>query len=64
LGLLLLSEIALALVGRLSASLQLSQSAAPIKMLLTLGALAAILRIAPGLYLAYAEQLLTVLRQR
>lgn len=64
LGLLLLSEIALALVGRLSASLQLSQSAAPIKMLLTLGALAAILRIAPGLYSAYADQLLTALRQR
>ena len=64
LGLLLLTEIALALVGRLSSSLQLGNSAAPIKMLLTLGALAAILRIAPSLYSNYAEQLLTALRQR
>lgn len=64
LGLLLLTEISLALVGRLSSSLQLGHSAAPLKMLLTLGALAALLKIVPGLYLGYAEQLLTPLLQR
>jgi flagellar biosynthesis protein FliR len=62
LGLLLLSEIALALAGRLNNSLHLSHSAAPIKMLLSLGALAAALKIVPGLYLAYAEQLFGALR--
>ena len=64
LGLLLLCEIALALVGRLSSSLQLGHSAAPLKMLLSLGAMAALLKIIPGLYLEYAEQVLSVLRQR
>jgi flagellar biosynthetic protein FliR len=64
LGLLLLSEIALALVGRLSSSLQLGHSSAPIKMLFSLGALAALLKIVPGLYSEYADQLLRVLRQR
>jgi flagellar biosynthesis protein FliR len=59
-----LCEIALALVGRLSSSLQLGHSSAPLKMLLSLGALAALLKIIPGLYLQYAEQVLSVLRQR
>jgi flagellar biosynthetic protein FliR len=62
LGLLLLGEIALALVGRLSSSLQLSQSAAPLKMLMTLAALAALLKIIPALYLEYAEQIFAILR--
>lgn len=64
LGLLLLTEISLALVGRLSSSLQLGHNAAPLKMLLTLGTLAALLKIVPGLYLGYAEQLLAPLFQR
>ena len=51
LGLLLLTEISLALIGRLSSSLQIGHSAAPLKMLLTLGTLAALLRIVPSLYL-------------
>jgi flagellar biosynthetic protein FliR len=63
LGLLLLCEVALALVARLNSSLQLSHSAAPLKMLLTLGTLAAVLKIVPGLYLAYAERLFSALRQ-
>ncbi len=63
-GLLMLVEVALALIGRLSGSLQLGHSAAPIKLLLSLGALAAILKVVPGLYFAYAEQLVAVLRQR
>jgi flagellar biosynthetic protein FliR len=62
-GLLLLTEISLALVARLSSALQLGHSAAPLKMLLSLAALAAVLRVVPGLYLEYAERLLAVLRQ-
>jgi flagellar biosynthetic protein FliR len=61
-GFLLLVEIALALVGRLSSSLQLSHSSTPLKMLFTLAALAAVLKILPGLYLSYAEQLFAALR--
>jgi flagellar biosynthetic protein FliR len=64
LGVLLLCEIALALAGRLSNSLQLGHSATPLKMLLSLAALAALLKIVPGLYLTYAEQLVMVLKQR
>ncbi len=64
LGLLLLTEISLALVGRLSSSLQLGHSAAPVKMLLTLGTLAALLRIIPNLYYNFAGQALAPLFQR
>ena len=64
LGLLLLTEISLALVGRLSSSLQLGHSAAPVKMLMTLAGLAALLKIVPGLYLQYAGQLLAPLLGR
>jgi len=63
LGLLMLCEIALALIGRLNSALQLSHVAAPLKMLLTLGALAALLKIVPGLYLGYAAQLIAALRR-
>ncbi len=64
LGLLLLTEISLALVGRLSSSLQLGHSAAPIKMLLTLGMLAAILKVVPGIYLGFANKVLAPLFER
>jgi flagellar biosynthetic protein FliR len=63
LGLLLLVEISLALVGRLSSSLQLSHSAAPLKIVLTLGAFAALLKIVPALYLELATQAVTVLHR-
>jgi flagellar biosynthetic protein FliR len=62
LGLLMLCEIALALVARLNSALQLSHTAAPLKMLLTLLALTVVLKIVPGLYLAYAGQLFGALR--
>jgi len=55
LGLLLMAEIALALMGRLNQQLHLGISAAPAKMLLTLAALAAVLKVAPRLYENYAE---------
>jgi flagellar biosynthetic protein FliR len=62
LGLLMLCEIALALVARLNNALQLSHTSAPLKMLLTLLALTAVLKIVPGLYVAYAGQLFSALR--
>jgi flagellar biosynthetic protein FliR len=62
LGLLLMAEIALALVGRMSSQLQLGSSAAPLKMLLTLATLAAVLKIAPQLYTSYAEQIFRAVR--
>jgi len=61
-GLLLLSEIALALAGRLNNALHLSHSAMPLKMLLSLAAMAAAFKIVPALYLTYAQQLLRALR--
>jgi flagellar biosynthetic protein FliR len=62
LGLLMLCEISLALVARLNNALQLSHTSAPLKMLLTLLALTALLKIVPGLYLAYAGQLFGALK--
>jgi len=64
LGLLLLTEIALALVGRLSSSLHLGNSAAPLKMLFTLVILAALLKVVPGLYLGFASRLFAPLFER
>ncbi len=64
LGLLFLTEISLALVGRLSSSLHLGHSAGPLKMMLTLATLAALFKIVPGLYLTYAGQLLEPLLKR
>jgi len=64
LGLLLLTEISLALVGRLSSSLHLGNSAAPLKMLFTLVILAALLKIVPDLYLGYANKLFAPLFER
>jgi flagellar biosynthesis protein FliR len=63
-GLLLLTDISLALVGRLSSSLQLVHVSMSVKMLLALAALAATLKVVPGLYLAYAGQLLAPLFDR
>ena len=62
-GLLLMTEIALALVGRMSAQLHLGMSAAPLKMLLTLSTLVAVLKIAPQLYSSLAEQIFRAIRQ-
>ena len=56
--LLLLTEITLSLVGRISSQLQIAAHTAPVKMLLTLAALSSILIVMPRLYRAYADQLL------
>jgi flagellar biosynthesis protein FliR len=61
-GILLMTEVALALVGRISSQLHVGANAAPIKMLLTLGTLVAVLRVAPQLYEGYAAQVFGALR--
>jgi flagellar biosynthesis protein FliR len=61
-GLLLMTEIALALVGRINSQLHVGGNAAPIKMLLTLGTLVAVLRVAPQLYEGYAAQVFGAIR--
>jgi flagellar biosynthetic protein FliR len=53
---LLTAEIALAVVGRLSAQLHLGTNAASIKMLLTLLVLMTVLRVVPSLYENFAGQ--------
>ncbi|MGH9585224.1 MAG: flagellar biosynthetic protein FliR [Bryobacteraceae bacterium] len=54
-GLLLMVDIALALVGRIYSQLQMSMHAFPAKMLLTLFMIAAVLAAAPRLYEALAS---------
>jgi len=54
---LLTTEMALAVVGRLSAQLHLGTNAASIKMLLTLLILVSILRVVPSLYESFAAQI-------
>jgi flagellar biosynthesis protein FliR len=56
-ALLLMTEIALALVARLSAQLQLGFNASAIKMMLTLLVLASILQVIPRLYEGYAAEI-------
>ncbi len=62
-GLLLMTEITLALLGRVNAQLHLGMHAFPVKMLLTLVALSSILAVTPHLYSAYAEQVLGSIRR-
>lgn len=62
-GLLLLVEISLALLGRMSSQLHLGTNAAPVKLLLTLGALAALLAVTPSLYSAYSGEILGGIRR-
>ncbi len=63
LGLLLMAEIALGLVGRISSQLHMGAHAAPLKMLLTLATFAAVLKVAPELYEAYASQVFGALER-
>ena len=62
-GLLLMTEITLALLGRLNAQLHMGMHATPIKMMLTLLALSSILVVAPHLYTSYADEVLTTIRR-
>ncbi len=62
-GLLLMTEITLALLGRINSQLHLGMHAFPVKMMLTLVALASILAVTPHLYSAYAEEVLSSIRR-
>ena len=61
-GLLLMTDVSLALLGRINSQLQLVQQAFSAKMLLTLVALSAILIVVPSLYAAFASQVFDVIR--
>jgi flagellar biosynthesis protein FliR len=61
-GLLLMTEITLALLGRINSQLHLGMHAFPAKMMLTLTTLSSILVVAPHLYNAYAEEILRSIR--
>ena len=61
-ALLLATEVALALVGRLSTQLQLGSNAGSIKMLLTLLMLGSVLRVVPQLYEGFAAQIFEFIR--
>ncbi len=62
-GLLLMTEITLALLGRVNSQLHLGMHAFPVKMLLALVALSSILAVTPHLYTAYAEQVIGSIRR-
>jgi flagellar biosynthetic protein FliR len=61
-GLLAMTEIALALVGRMTPQLQIGSSSVALKLLLALITLATVLKVIPNLYAAYAEQLFGTLQ--
>ncbi len=62
-GLLLMTDVALALLGRLNAQIHLAMQAFPIKMMLNLVALAGVFAAAPVLYQSFAAQILELLRR-
>lgn len=62
-GLLLMTDIALALLGRLNAQIHLSMQAFPVKMMLNLIALVAVFAAAPVLYQSFAAQVIETLRR-
>ena len=61
-GLLLMTEIGLALLARVNSQLQLGMHAFPVKMLLTLLALTLVLVVTPHLYSSYAEDVFRSIR--
>jgi flagellar biosynthetic protein FliR len=61
-ALLLMTDIALALIGRINSQLQLGIHAFPAKMLLTLFLLSIVLLAAPNLFNAYAGEVVRTLR--
>ncbi len=61
-GLLLMSELLLGLMGRISSQLRLGQQAGPVKMLISLATLTAILAVVPKLYTSYASEVFRFIR--
>jgi flagellar biosynthetic protein FliR len=62
-GLLLMTDLALGLVGRLNSQIQLSTQAFPVKMMLNLLAVTAVFAAAPLLYESFAAQITEALRK-
>lgn len=62
-GLLLMTEIALALLSRINSQLHIGMQAFPAKMLLTLVTLASVLLIVPVLYQAFASEVFENIRR-
>lgn len=62
-GLLLMTDIALALVGRLNSQIHLSMQAFPIKMMLNLTALVTVFAAAPLLYGQFSAEIVAMLRR-
>lgn len=62
-GLLVMAEITLALLGRVNGQLHLGMQAFPVKMMLTLAILSSILAVTPHLYHAYAEEIFGGIRR-
>ncbi len=62
-GLLLMAEVALALLGRINSQLHLGMQSFPVKMLLTLLTLASVLVVAPALYQAFAGEVFESIRR-
>jgi flagellar biosynthesis protein FliR len=62
-GLLLMAEITLALLGRINGQLHLGMHAFPVKMMLTLAILSSVLAVTPHLYHAYAEEIFGSIRR-
>jgi flagellar biosynthetic protein FliR len=61
-ALLLITEIALALLGRLNSQFHLGMHAFPAKMLLTLLTLATVLVVVPVLYQSFADEVIRAIR--
>lgn len=61
-GLLLMTEVLLGLMGRISSQLHLGQQATPIKMMTALTTLTTILAVAPRLYEAYSSEVFRLIR--
>ncbi|HEX4167523.1 MAG TPA: flagellar biosynthetic protein FliR [Bryobacteraceae bacterium] len=62
-GLLLMTEVTLALLGRINAQLHVGQHAFPVKMMVTLLVLSSILTVTPHLYGAYADEVIRLLQR-
>jgi flagellar biosynthetic protein FliR len=61
-GLLLMTDVALGVLGRLSTQLQMGHHAFAVKMLLTLVMLAMVVAVAPSLYEAYSSEVFRTIR--
>jgi flagellar biosynthesis protein FliR len=61
-GLLLMTDISLGVLGRINTQLQMGGNAFPVKMLLTLVMLAAVVAVAPSLYEAYSSEVFRTIR--